>query len=62
MKLKETEFRAKVNDINQVTILSDIRNKYGIKAQEDIVLEFKGKIDKKETLIKPEKVEEIKNG
>jgi len=47
MDLKSTEFRVKVNDINQVTILKNIRELYGIKSGDEIILEFKGKVNSK---------------
>ena len=56
IKLKPTEFRAKVNDINQVTVNFEIRRSYGINPQDEIILEYKGKIDKKETIIKPKEI------
>lgn len=44
IKLKDSEFKVRINELNQVTIISDIRNKYGVQPDDEIVLELKGKI------------------
>jgi AbrB family looped-hinge helix DNA binding protein len=44
MKLKDSQFRARINENNQVTISSKIRNDFGIQPGEEIILELKGKV------------------
>jgi len=54
--LKPTQFRARVNDINQVTVMANIREKFGIQPQDEIILEYIGWVSKKETIIEPKEV------
>ena len=54
--LIKPEFRVKMNELNFVTILKHIREEYDIEPGDEIILEFKGKINKKETITKPKEV------
>jgi len=47
MELEQSEYRATVNNLNQVTVIQTIREKYGIKPKDEIILEFKGKVEQK---------------
>ena len=50
-KLKSREFIATVNVLNQVTVSKEIREKFSVDKDDQIVLEFKGKV--RNELVKP---------
>ena len=54
MELESTEYVARVNDLNQVTVPTFIRDRFGISAKDEIVLEFKGKV--KQDRIEPKEI------
>lgn len=54
MRLSQSEYQARVNDIHQVTVPQIIRERYGIKSKDEIILEFKGKIE--QTRMEPKEI------
>ena len=50
-KIEPPQFRATVNELNQVTVPSHIRQLYGIESKKEILLELKGEISKTEKLV-----------
>ncbi len=51
--IKPPRFKARINKINQLTVSSEIRSKYDLSEDDEIILEYKGKISKR--VIKPKK-------
>ncbi len=50
-KIEPPLFKATMNDINQITVPSAIRNKYGIESKMEILFEIKGEVSKTEKLV-----------
>lgn len=59
---EEPEFRVKMNELNQVTILKNIRDRFNIKSGDEILLDFKGKILVEEELVLPIEQNSSKQG
>jgi len=58
LKLKPNEFKATINSLNQITVDSEVRKKYGLKFSDKIIVEIKGKYSIDETKMKLEEVKE----
>ena len=56
IELTELEFRGTITDLNAVTVPKAFRDKYGINSKDDVVLEFKGLVNKTEKFVKPKLV------
>lgn len=48
IELEKSEFRAVINDINQITVPKEFRTKFDINSKDEIILKLTGKVSKKE--------------
>jgi bifunctional DNA-binding transcriptional regulator/antitoxin component of YhaV-PrlF toxin-antitoxin module len=53
IELTKLQFRGTVTDLNAVTIPKSFRDLYGIEPKDDVILEFKGRINRTEEFVKP---------
>lgn len=56
LELSDTEVRAKVFENGTITLGKKFRDKFGIEADDEVILEFKGKVTKTEKVIKPKNI------